>query len=114
MGLDGVELVIEIEAAFQIRITDNEAQSARTMGDLFAIILAKSPDSKADSEVLFQSALSSVRASLAECLGVVEANLAPQTRLAEVIPPAQLATVWHRLEVSLGHHLAHGSSLTTY
>ncbi len=41
MGLDSVELVIDIEEKFQIRISDDEAESIQTAGDLFHIVRLK-------------------------------------------------------------------------
>ncbi len=38
MGLDGVEIVLALEAAFAISISDDEAQSAAPVGDLVALI----------------------------------------------------------------------------
>ena len=38
MGLDPVELILEVEDAFDISITDDHAQQVRTVGDLFELI----------------------------------------------------------------------------
>ena len=39
MGLDTVELVIEVEESFGFSIDDNDASSLETVGDLYAYIL---------------------------------------------------------------------------
>ena len=35
MGLDGVELIMEVEKAFTIQIPDREAENILTVGDLY-------------------------------------------------------------------------------
>ena len=41
MGLDSVELIIEVEEKFQIQIPDIEAENINTVGDLHQCILTK-------------------------------------------------------------------------
>lgn len=41
MGLDAVELVLRTEEFFVISIEDDEAGSARTVGDLYNLVCAK-------------------------------------------------------------------------
>lgn len=43
MGLDGVELVMEIEDRYDIRLTDAECSAARTVADVAALIVAHLP-----------------------------------------------------------------------
>lgn len=42
-GLDGIEAVENLEAAFQIKIENAEAVAIKTVGDLFDLIVAKCP-----------------------------------------------------------------------
>ena len=41
MGLDGVEIVMDVEDHFGITIADGEAEQIRTVGELLALIQAR-------------------------------------------------------------------------
>ena len=41
MGLDSVEIVLDVEDAFQIDISDEEARKVFTVGELYNLILSK-------------------------------------------------------------------------
>jgi hypothetical protein len=41
LGLDSVELIFAIEAAFDVTITDAEASRLRTLGDIHQLLVAK-------------------------------------------------------------------------
>ncbi len=41
MGLDSVELILDIEKAFEIEITNEEAATLRTIGDIQALLRLK-------------------------------------------------------------------------
>lgn len=41
-SLDGVDLVVALEKAFRVRIPEQEARSIRTLGDIYARVLARS------------------------------------------------------------------------
>jgi acyl carrier protein len=54
MGLDSVELVLEVEKAFKITIPDKEATQIRSVGELYDSILAKTADRNADPERIWE------------------------------------------------------------
>lgn len=39
MGLDSVEMVLELEEAFEIRVPDEEAEHVRTVNDLVEMVI---------------------------------------------------------------------------
>lgn len=56
MGLDSIELIIEIEKAFDISIPDHEAEKLRTVGDLHNSVwnhLVERRSSRCNSQILF-------------------------------------------------------------
>jgi acyl carrier protein len=56
MGLDGIELVMEIEKAFDIRIPDEEAEKIRTVGDMYNAVwkhLDSRHSNQCNSQILF-------------------------------------------------------------
>ncbi len=61
MGLDTVELVMEIEDAFSIKIPDDEASHMVTAGDVFDYIVAKTSVTTNSSVCLSAVAFYSLR-----------------------------------------------------
>jgi hypothetical protein len=56
MGLDTVELVMEIEEAFDISIPDDRASKMLTVGDVYEFILEKTADSTLKSSTCLSAA----------------------------------------------------------
>lgn len=51
MGLDAVEIVMEVEESFGITIPEDRAGNVRTVGDLYAIVLDLTKDINRDNSV---------------------------------------------------------------
>lgn len=96
MGLDIVELVIEIEETFQIRIEDDQAARLRTVGDLYDYILTRLPNREMRT-CLGAVAFYRVRRALIEELGVERRAVGPRGSTAEIVPRARRRDTWHRL-----------------
>lgn len=74
MGLDGVELIMEVEKAFDIRIPDPEAEKAITVGDLHEIVwrhIRHDPDGRCTSQMLFYL----IRRKLIERIGLKRSDV---------------------------------------
>lgn len=58
--MDGIELVDAVEEFFGIKITDNEAESVITVGQLYDLVKGK-PSSKPDLELGWETFLRFIR-----------------------------------------------------
>ena len=79
MGLDDVEILLEIEDEFEIKVTDEEAQAVITAGDLADLVAGKIADQGLRPETVFER----VRIILAEQMHVSIARIERSTRLIE-------------------------------
>jgi hypothetical protein len=79
MGLDGVELVLAVEDAFQIHILD-EVSDVLTVGELHDLVVSKMPgqDSKC---CLTSAAFYRTRRGIVETLGVDRRTIRPAKKL---------------------------------
>lgn len=74
MGLDGVELIMEVEKAFDIRIPDPEAEKITTVGDLYETVwkYAKhDADGRCTSRILFYL----IRRKMVESFGLARSSI---------------------------------------
>jgi hypothetical protein len=100
MGLEAVELVLDVEDRFAVSIADAEAGQVRTVGDLYQLVLAKAkrPD---DGCCLTAIVFHRLRRALASCCGVRSAEIRPATPLDGLLPRGKAARRWRALERSL-------------
>jgi acyl carrier protein len=100
MGLDGVELVMDVEDHFGITITDDEALSARTVRDLVELcrqrILA--------ADLLKCPSLScflALRRTVRDVMGDPSFRVRPRWLVAQTLPPAKRREFWRQLPTLL-------------
>ena len=101
MGLDGVELILEIEEVFDLKISDEEAGGLVTAGDLCALVAGRLR-AKASEVCLSSAAFYQLRRALMAEFGVARAAVRPRTRTAALLPAAEFGTAWDRLGRCLG------------
>jgi acyl carrier protein len=100
MGLDYVELVLEVEKRFQIAIADEEAGDVRTAGDLYQLILGKLPAH--DSSICLTSvAFYRTRRAMVEVLNVERKQVKPSTVLESLLPRQRRRRQWQELRASM-------------
>ncbi|HEY4329953.1 MAG TPA: hypothetical protein VGN88_09465 [Phycisphaerae bacterium] len=80
MGLDIVELVMEIENEFELHFKDSESNAVLTVGDLYHFVLRGLPPGDAAHD---RKVWDKVRQIVAKQLGVREAELHMTTRFVE-------------------------------
>lgn len=96
MGLDTVELVMEIEDAFSIEIPDDEASRMLTVGDVHEYIIAKTNLASNSSACLSAVAFRSIRGA-AKALGVND-RLRPRDSTLRLLPDNNRLGFWAELE----------------
>ena len=97
MGLATVELVMDIEEAFDITIPDDRASQMVTVGDVYGFILEKTSDSTLEFRTcLSAAAFYELRRQLSS-LGLVNGKVRPKTKLDQVIPLTGRRSIWQTL-----------------
>lgn len=101
MGLDTVELVLEIEEAFDISIPDDRASRMLTVGDVYDFLLEKSAESTLTSSTCLTAvAFYELRRQL-RSLGLAKSQFRPRTRIDTVIPLVGRRYYWHALSLKM-------------
>ncbi len=102
MGLDGVELVMEVEEAFAIQISDAEAGSIRTPGQLIGLILERIAE---PSQLRCRSlvAFNRLRSVLVHQLGVDRRSVRLEAEIQSFVPARSRGQFWRRLGAALPH-----------
>jgi acyl carrier protein len=96
MGLDTVELVIEVEKAFDIAILDADGERIATVGQLYEFVLAKLPlqqTTRCPSATGFYR----FRRALIAQFGVDRQDVHPASLVAQLVPVGARRSSWQRL-----------------
>lgn len=106
MGLDGVELVMEVEEAFGIVIPDADAETIRTVGDLYRFVLAKMDGPTTEPSGCFSaSEFYRLRRQLMGLFRIERRRIRPDSTLEELFPAEGRKDAWRRLGEGLGSKL---------
>ena len=91
MGLDGVELVMEIEEEFGIQLSDDEVAPVETVGQIIQLVESMiTPESRQKTGAAFYR----LRQVIADSALVDKRLIRPTTDLRRFIPDSQVASVW--------------------
>jgi acyl carrier protein len=91
VGLDIVELVLRTEDEFGITLTDAEAESAQTVGDLYQLILSKLD---LTPSCLSSKAFYCTPQALVACLNVPRRSIRPSSELESLFPETTRKELW--------------------
>lgn len=105
MGLDTVELIMEIEEAFGIAIPDAEAEKIQTMGHAYHYVLSRMEGPLTTSGCLSAAAFYRVRRQLMGRFRVERRRIRPASALEDLIPRERRKDAWRQLGEALGWRL---------
>jgi len=105
MGLDSVELVMDLEDAFGIELKDEEVTETRTPRMVIDLIFSKLK--AADEHVCrSQRAFYAIRKVLVQTFGLERKSITPDMQLRDRIPKSREREVWKQIRMALGpNHL---------
>ena len=101
MGLDAVELVMDVEDRFGITIRDTEANGIRTVGDLVALIRTRIISAKSLACPTLPAFLT-LRRAVREIVNDNTFRMRPRDRVDSLLPPHLCRELWRRLAHMLG------------
>ena len=97
MGLELVELVIEVEETFGIIVSDDTAANIRTVGQLHDYILDRRRQTQQHGCPIGH-VFRDIRRVLTETTSVPRQAIRPSTELKTILPPQTRRRVWKRLQ----------------
>lgn len=104
MGLDGVELVMEVEDHFDLSLANAEAESLRTVGDLVAIIQSRVQMAK-EKPCLALSFFVKLRRCVRNVNGDDRFRIRPKDRVSDRLSPGERRVLWQHVERQFGYSL---------
>lgn len=104
MGLDSIELLVEVETEFKISIPDIEAEEIITVGDFYQAILKKMPSKKrgVSTKCKPQKIFYELRNILSSRLDISKEEFSPKTHLREIFSSETIRDRWKNIEFDLG------------
>jgi acyl carrier protein len=103
MSLDTVELIMEIEDAFEIRITENSSEKMETVGDVYQYVLDQQKNQLGQQPAVCLTAVTfyKLRRMLTAELGLDRGQLRPDSSTYAILPTENRGQQWARLEKAL-------------
>jgi acyl carrier protein len=102
MGLDAVELIMEVEDAFDFKIPDDNASQIITVGDLYDYILELKRDTVSPRNVCLSAAtFYLIRRAVCAELGSNPKSIRPQIRLDSTFPQKRRRSFWAELQTAI-------------
>lgn len=101
MGLDGVELILDVEDHFGVTIRDSEAPELRTAGDLVTLLQNRIAAAQTDSCAML-GAFRPVCVMVREVADDDNYRLRPRDKVVHLLSPRMRVQFWRRLPDLLG------------
>jgi hypothetical protein len=101
MGLEGIEILMEVEDAFDISIEEADAEKSSSPGKLIDVVMSKVAQADAEG-CLTQRAFNQLRAVLLKQLPLKRRDIAPSVRMAGLVPRTEREPLLQRLAAELG------------
>lgn len=92
MGMDSVELVLELEDQFRVELPDAECAEVRTVADLAAVVIRQLPRATAGCPTARR--FRRLQDDVAAATGMNRRDLRPRTPIADVFPPDEQRRRW--------------------
>lgn len=97
MGMDGIELVIEVEENFGIEIKDDEAGNTQTVGQLYQLICQKC-QTKAQNSCATRKAFYQLRKILLNLYEIDKTQIHPKTNIEEITKAVKSKYLWNSIK----------------
>lgn len=94
MGLDSVELILEVEDCFKIRISDSSCEKVTTVADLVAVVINHLP--RYSSPCPTAQHFRTLRSQLSKTSEIPTRSFRPKTPLADVFPRPHRRRLWSK------------------
>lgn len=108
MGLDAVELILDVEETFGISITDGDAAGIRTPADLICLIQQSVRSEKKNRPCITQRSFYRIRTALVKATACRRKSIRLNTRIKSLFPRPVRNNRWHLLQRQLASlRLAH-------
>lgn len=102
MGLDTVELLMEVEDAFGVFIPDAEAEQMRTVGDVYQYLLRQKDRPVVEGTTCLTSAcFYRIRRAMMKTFKIPRRTVRPESRLEVLIPRPTRRSGWNALSQAL-------------
>ena len=102
MGLDSVELLMDVEEAFGIEISNLEAEQINTVQDFYDCAWKHVSNKNLSIEKCYsQSVFYKIRQAIVENIKVDKASITPKTKITDIIPFENRRQIWKQLEDTL-------------
>jgi len=101
MGLDTVELVMDIEEAFDISIPDDRASRMLTVGDVYEFILEKTADASLKGDACLTAATFYEFRRQLRNMGYPVVGIRPNSNVQNAIPLIHRRSIWKSLSTNM-------------